>query len=102
MLKLLPGLSLILLLITPWERAARLAEEGDLEGAEREYRTLMATDSLNPELRYNLGTVLLMAGRFDEARPHLEFAAAGLPADGRTAYNIGNTDLEPAFADSTL
>ena len=101
-MKALLGAIFFALLLGPWDRAAKLAENGDLTGAEREYRVLLSEAPANPELQYNLGTVLLMQRRYDEARAQLEQAAAQLPANGVTAYNIGNTDLEPAYADSAL
>ncbi len=48
--------------------------------------------------RYNLGTALLRLRAFDEARPHLEAATAAHPLPAQ--YNLGNTHLEPAFADT--
>jgi Ca-activated chloride channel homolog len=97
---LLAGL-LLLLLATPWERAARLVAAGDLQGAEAEYRLLQQQRPDDPEAAYNLGTVLLLQGRWDEARPHLVRAteATRLPDP---FFNLGNTDLEPAFAESLL
>lgn len=92
-----------LFLGTPWEDAARLAETGDFQGAERAYRQMLRDDPGNPELNYNLGVVLLFDGRFLEARPHLESGRGVAPPVGPAAsYNLGNADLEPAFADSLL
>jgi Ca-activated chloride channel homolog len=99
----IPALLLLsLLLVTQQERAARLAAGGDLDGAERVLRELAAADPDDPDLQYNLGTILLLQGRHDEARPHLERAARALPADVAAPYNLGNTDLEPAHADTAL
>lgn len=87
---------------TLWEQAATSAANDDLAAAEADYRTLLSQTPEDPTLHYNLGTALARQGRFDDARPHLETAAeAGIPADD-APYNLGNTDLEPAFADSTL
>lgn len=79
-----------------------LARNGDLPGAEREYRRLLAENPTDPTLNYNLGTVLLFDGRFDEARPYLERATADSAMTGPTRYNLGNTDLQPAFDDGDL
>jgi Ca-activated chloride channel homolog len=92
----------LLLLITPWERAARMVERGDLEGAEREYRALLRDSPEDPGLHYNLGTVLLLDGRFDEARPHLERAGSEDALRAAASYNLGSTDLQPAFEDLDL
>lgn len=98
------ALLLLLALFTPWERAARLAGLGDLAGAEREYRALLAEEPGDGDALYNLGTILLLQGRHDEARPHLEAARSGDLEEPRAdaPYNLGNTDLEPAFTDSLL
>jgi Ca-activated chloride channel homolog len=102
-MKAFAALLALVFLVTPWERAARLVEAGDLEGAEREYRQLLETEPDNPALHYDLGTVLLLQGRYDDARPHL---AATADAEGdleaEAAYNLGATDLEPAYADTAL
>ncbi|MEX2584672.1 MAG: tetratricopeptide repeat protein [Gemmatimonadota bacterium] len=102
-MKLLGALLAAVLLITPWERAARLAEAGDLPGAEAEYRAILADAPDDATAHYNLGTVLLRQGRFEDARPFLQRAAAA-PDDiqEEASYNMGNTDLEPAFADAEL
>src|SRR5690606_33686030 len=46
--------------VTGWERAAQLAGAGDFAAAEAEYRALLESESGNPRLDYNLGTVLLL------------------------------------------
>jgi tetratricopeptide (TPR) repeat protein len=95
--------ALALLVASGWERAASLAESGDFAGAEREYRAMLLDDPANPELNYNLGVVLIFAGRHLEARRHLEMARGVEPPVGQAAtYNLGNTDLEPAFADPSM
>lgn len=103
MIRIVAGVALLALALqTPWEDAARVAAEGDLVAAEAAYRALLAQSPEDPAILYNLGTVLARQGRFDDARLHLEAAAqAGVPA-GAAPYNLGNTDLEPAFADSVL
>lgn len=65
--------------------------------------SLEALHAARPEdllVRYNLGTVLLRNGHHAVARPHLE-AAAESDSDAirqPALYNLGNSDLEPAFA----
>jgi tetratricopeptide (TPR) repeat protein len=91
----------LLALVTPGERAARHVARGDLDAAEREYRALLESEPADVRWIYNLGTVLLMQQRFDEARPYLSVAAdRGGAADA--AYNLGNSNLLPAFADPDL
>lgn len=87
---------------TPREQAGALAERGDLPAAETVYRQLLSLSSEDPALHYNLGTILVRQGRYDDGRAHLEIAAeAGVPP-GDASFNLGNADLEPAFADSLL
>jgi tetratricopeptide (TPR) repeat protein len=100
-MKAIVALAILLLLVTPWERAARLVAAGDLEGAEREYRLLVQQQPGDPEAAYNLGTVLLLQGRWDDARPFLVRATEG-SRQPAPYFNLGNTDLEPASADSLL
>jgi len=90
--------------VTGWERAAQLAGAGDFAAAEAEYRALLESESGNPRLDYNLGTVLLLQQRYEEARPYLEAAATEEDAElgGGPAYNLGGTHLEPAYIDAQL
>jgi len=81
---------------------ARLAESGDFEGAIREYGVLLEENPQSDTLRYNLGTAHLLAEQFDTARPHLEAGRSDPKVAPSADYNLGNTDLQPAFADSTL
>ncbi len=75
-----------------------------LELVEREYAARLNEDPEDAVHHYDLGTVILLAGRHDEARSHLE-AAERLDdprTNGAAAYNLGSTDLEPAWADTLL
>lgn len=72
----------------------------DYAGAAREFEAALEGDPGSARLRYNLGTALLRAERYDEARDHLAAAANGAvqPALRANAYyNLGNAHLEPAF-----
>jgi tetratricopeptide (TPR) repeat protein len=91
---LLLGLVAATPLLVEAERAYR---RGDFEGAVRAYARAVAEGDTSAAVRYNLGTALLRLGRDDEARGHLDAAAAAAdPAlRGRAAYNAGHTDLEP-------
>lgn len=80
----------------------------DPVAAESTYRAMLDQPTANaaadiPRVHYNLGTSLLLQGRYDEARPHFDLAA-GAPGEVgvAAAYNGGNTDLQPAFLDSLL
>ncbi|MDR0788438.1 MAG: tetratricopeptide repeat protein [Gemmatimonadota bacterium] len=97
----LPVIALALMVLQT-DPADRFTRSGDLDEAEREYRELLSGDSSNPVLNYNLGTVLLLAGRFDDARPHLEQAASDSVHRGDASYNLGNADLQPAFENPDL
>lgn len=87
---------------TSWERAAASAERGNLAAAETEYRQLLAASPDNPAIHYNLGTILVRQGQYDDGRAHLEIAAEAGTPPGDALYNLGNADLEPAFADTLL
>jgi Ca-activated chloride channel family protein len=83
--------------------ANTLYRAGQVDRAVEEYRKVAANDS-SALVRYNMGTALLRAGRYDEARRLLGAAADADSAGGatkelrfRAAYNAGNTDLEPVF-----
>jgi Ca-activated chloride channel homolog len=83
--------------------ANQLYRAGQTDRALEEYRRVASTDS-SALLRYDMGTALLRAGRWDEARALLSAAADADSASGadaelrfRAAYNTGNTDLEPVF-----
>lgn len=91
-------LALALLAGCAAERAPRPLPDGDPGVAVHEAR--LAADPEASVLQYNLGTALLGAGRHEEARAHLERAAqAGEATVAQAAsYNLGNVDLEPAFA----
>jgi Ca-activated chloride channel homolog len=70
---------------------------------EREYREALREHPDDPLLHYNLGTVLVLAERYDDAHPHLEAARVGdSTLVAAASYNLGATDLEPAFADTAL
>jgi tetratricopeptide (TPR) repeat protein len=98
------ALALVFLLVqTDERRALESFDAGDLAAAEAVYLELIAESPGDARVAYNLGTILLMQGRHEEARAYLDMARRGageLPARG--AYNLGNTDLEPAFLDPDL
>ncbi|HEX2094282.1 MAG TPA: tetratricopeptide repeat protein [Longimicrobiaceae bacterium] len=77
----------------------RLYREGEYRRAAGEYREALERGDRSPALRYNLGTALLRLEQWDEARGHLESAAAGEDRRVRQPahYNGGNADLEPVF-----
>jgi Ca-activated chloride channel homolog len=93
---------LLLLALTRWDDAARLVETGDLEGARRAYESMLRSEPDRLELRYNLGTVLLLQGAFDDARLLLEGSESATSVAAAAGYNAGNADLVPAFADTAL
>ncbi|HEY0154946.1 MAG TPA: hypothetical protein VGB92_23245 [Longimicrobium sp.] len=76
---------------------------GEVRQAAEGYARAVEGGDTSGVARYNLGTALLRLRQFDEARPHL---VAALPGSDRILgerahYNIGNTELEPAFTDSS-
>jgi tetratricopeptide (TPR) repeat protein len=91
----------------PWSNDQRKAERkmraGDLKSALRHYEMARLRDPDNPALDYNVGNVLHLDTRFDEAV--VEYAKVLERSDGNLAqmthYNVGNTfyragDLEKA------
>ncbi len=76
---------------------------GEVREAAEGYAKAVEGGDTSGIARYNLGTALLRLRTFDEARPHLVAALAGSDRmlGERAHYNIGNTELEPAFTDST-
>ena len=78
--------------------ADRAYRRGDHAAAAAGYARALAAGDSSAAVRYNLGTALLRLGRHDEARPHLEAAAADPALGARAAYNAGHTDLAPVAA----
>ena len=89
-------------------RAALAAHQrGDLEGAEREYRSALAATPEHPLATHYLGVILYQRNRLDEAMPLLERAAAAAPrrtgvpqqprtrAGGRRSQRRGGRRLSP-------
>ncbi len=78
---------------------------GEVKPAAEAYARAVQGGDTSAVARYNLGTALLRLRSFDEARPILEGAAgvpgAPRPLRQRAHYNIGNTELEPALADTS-
>lgn len=74
------------------------ARQAEVAAAEQHY----AANPADPIARYNLGTTLLRAARYAHARAPLELAATATDTlvAQHASYNLGNTDLQPAF-DST-
>jgi Ca-activated chloride channel family protein len=86
---------------TPHARYRR----GEVKPAAEAYARAVQGGDTSAVARYNLGTALLRLRSFDEARPMLEGAAgvpgAPRPLRQRAHYNTGNTELEPALADTS-
>ncbi len=78
---------------------------GEVRPAAEAYARAVQGGDTSAVARYNLGTALLRLRSFDEARPILEGAAAvpgaPRPLRERAHYNLGNTELEPALADTS-
>ena len=72
-------------------------------GLAERYAGRLARQPGSPVLRYDLGTALLLEHRYDDARAPLEAAVRVAPPAlrARALYNLGNADLEPAFAADT-
>lgn len=99
MTRTLAGFALAALAALSLDAGARAFEAGRYDEAAAAYASVLARGEDSPLLRYNLGTVLLHAGRHEEAREHLARAAAedvGPALRQPAHYNAGNLDLEPA------
>jgi tetratricopeptide (TPR) repeat protein len=70
--------------------AVMLEEDGDLEGAAREYRAAREVHPDDPRISLNLGNALLRLDRVDEAVPLLEEAARRIPGQAVAVnWNLG-------------
>ena len=81
----------------------KLHVAGDLAGAERGYRQLIASGANVPSVYANLGLICAGTGRPDEAIALLRQAIALKPDYAQAHYNLGNVyrdqgDLDNAFA----
>jgi tetratricopeptide (TPR) repeat protein len=71
-----------------YARAVSLHRAGDLEGAVKAYREVVALDPRNPEVRSNLGAALAALGRYEEAIDSYRAALAVAPANVRIRLNL--------------
>lgn len=79
----------------------RHARAGEWARAAAAYERAMAEGDTSALARYNRGTALLVLGRHDDARPHLEAAAragGARPLPFRAHYNAAAADLVPVAA----
>jgi tetratricopeptide (TPR) repeat protein len=92
-------LLLLALLATGSDEAWRAFERGDPRAAAEYFRVEADAEPGSPVHRYNLGTSLLAAGEYEEARAHLAAAATSGTegVDQAAFYNLGNSFLHPAF-----
>lgn len=74
--------------------------EGDLEGAEQKYRSVLTESAENPAALHLLGHVLALQGKTTEAVSALSRAAAQMPEDADVSFNLaralhqGGQDIE--------
>lgn len=92
--------ALLLVLAACGETPNAQYRRGEVRPAAEAYARAVEQGDTSAPARYNLGTALLRLRAFDEARPHLEAATAAPDSvlRERALYNLGNTELEPAFA----
>jgi tetratricopeptide (TPR) repeat protein len=64
-------------------------QRGDLERAERGYRSALAVQREHPVAMHYLGVILYQRNRLDEAMPLLERAAAATPREPEFQNNLG-------------
>jgi tetratricopeptide (TPR) repeat protein len=95
----------LLLLVACKDTPHAQYRRGEVRPAAETYARAVQGGDTSAVARYNLGTALLRLRSFDEARPNLEGAAAAPGAPDslrvRAHYNGGNTELEPALADTS-
>lgn len=65
-------------------------EAGDLENAERAYRSAVSLSPGDPSPHFNLGNVLLQQGRLEPAAEQFARAAALNPAHARAWFNLAH------------
>ena len=65
-------------------------QSGNLAGAERAYREILATDAANVDARQLLGAVLVQSGKAAEAIPHLQQVVAARPGIPEFRVNLGS------------
>ena len=71
-----------------YARAVALQQAGDLDGAVRAYREVLAADPRNALVRSNLGAALSSLGRYEEAIGAYREALAVAPGDARIRTNL--------------
>jgi Flp pilus assembly protein TadD/thiol-disulfide isomerase/thioredoxin len=71
-----------------YARAVSLQQAGDLEGAVRAYREVLALDPRNAQVRSNLGAALASLGRYQEAIAAYREALAAAPGEARIRTNL--------------
>jgi len=71
-----------------YARAVALQQAGDLDGAVRGYREVLAGDPRNVPARSNLGAALAALGRYEEAIAAYRAALALAPGDARIRTNL--------------
>jgi len=64
------------------------AEEGEHEDAERAYLRALETDSENSAIRFRLGTLYVLMGRYTNAVPILEALAVEFPDNSQVRNNL--------------
>jgi tetratricopeptide (TPR) repeat protein len=64
-----------------FEEGLQRVEDGDLAGADLRFREVAAREPWFGLAHYHLGMIAMVGDRYDEARGHLETAAAILPLD---------------------
>ena len=87
-----------------YDLALALDDAGDRVGAEAEYRRAAAIDPTDPEIRNNLGEILIRRGRPSEAIPEFLAALSARPAHRASLANLCNVLArggDPASAEAT-
>lgn len=75
-------------LAAAYARAVSLHQAGDLDGAIRAYREVLAQDPRNAQVRSNLGAALATLGRYEEAIAAYREALAAAPGNASIRTNL--------------
>ncbi len=78
---------------TLYNLGCRLKEDGNLEGAEQNFREIVKLNPNLPDSRYSLGVVLHLQGRHQEAVIHYQAAVDLDPYFIKAYYNLANALL---------
>jgi Flp pilus assembly protein TadD len=87
---------------TVLERAQKLAQKGDWEGARREFEKAVKSNPDDVDARMGLTEVLLRLGKFADALPHLRWLAQKTPHNPRVWATMGQVHEQLGQPDEAI